>query len=80
MAFDWRVIPQMRDKPIILAGGLDAMNVREAIVTCSPYAVDVCSGIERSAGVKDHEKMSQFVRNVSERYFGEENERDRAPR
>ena len=65
--FDWRIIPQKIAKPIILAGGLDAINIREALATSSPYAVDVCSGIERSAGVKDHDKMDQFVRNVSER-------------
>lgn len=62
--FDWNMVTQECAKPIILAGGLDAQNVRDAIVTCAPYAVDVCSGVETSAGIKDHEKMSQFVNSV----------------
>jgi phosphoribosylanthranilate isomerase len=62
--FDWNMVPQKGVKPIILAGGLDAQNVGNAIATCAPYAVDVCSGIETSAGIKDHEKMSQFVNSV----------------
>ena len=61
LPFDWQMIPRACDKPIILAGGLDALNLDAAIASCSPYAVDVCSGIEASAGVKDHDKMSQFV-------------------
>ena len=59
--FDWQIIPHQLVKPIILAGGLDASNVSAAIATCTPYAVDVCSGIEASAGLKDHEKMTRFV-------------------
>ena len=61
--FDWKIIPRQLTKPIILAGGLDAFNVSEAIATCTPYAVDVCSGVEASPGIKDHEKMNQFVSN-----------------
>lgn len=59
--FNWDVIPQNFKKPLILAGGLNATNVNTAVAMCSPYAVDVCSGIEASPGIKDHDKMSQFV-------------------
>ncbi len=59
--FDWEVIPENSKKPLILAGGLDANNVRKAVTGRSVYAVDVCSGIEVSPGIKDHDKMSQFV-------------------
>lgn len=59
--FDWELIPKNLQKPIILAGGLNVANVRQAVNLHSPYAVDVCSGVEASAGVKDHDKMSQFV-------------------
>ena len=62
--FDWRAIPANIDKPIILAGGLDASNVTAAISAVRPYAVDVSSGIESSKGVKDPNKMSQFVTSV----------------
>ena len=59
--FDWKVIPKQLSTPIILAGGLDHANVNSAVTACAPYAVDVCSGIEASVGIKDHQKMSQFV-------------------
>ncbi|CDZ79123.1 N-(5'-phosphoribosyl)anthranilate isomerase [Legionella massiliensis] len=62
--FDWGLIPNNLDKPFILAGGLNADNVSAAVQRCSPYAVDVSSGIEESHGVKDHEKMNQFVEAV----------------
>lgn len=47
--------------PVILAGGLHAENVAEAIHTVRPYAVDVNSGIESSPGVKDHAQLETFV-------------------
>jgi phosphoribosylanthranilate isomerase len=45
----------------LLAGGLTPASVREAIQTVDPGAVDVCSGVERAPGVKDHGLISQFV-------------------
>ncbi len=59
--FDWRIIPQNTSMPIILAGGLHASNIGAAIRGCVPYAVDVCSGVEASPGIKDLKKMNQFV-------------------
>lgn len=61
LAFDWSVIPEKRKKPVILAGGLDARNVEYAVSLVKPYAVDVCSGIEASPGIKDHLQMLEFV-------------------
>jgi phosphoribosylanthranilate isomerase len=49
------------DIPLILAGGLTADNVAEAVKKVKPYAVDVISGVEREAGVKDGQKMRAFV-------------------
>lgn len=65
LTFHWGIIPQQLAKPYILAGGLDASNVLEAINTCHPYAVDLCSGVEVSPGIKDHDKMTEFMRQVS---------------
>ena len=47
---------------IIIAGGLDASNVRQAIEEAQPWGVDACSQLEKSPGVKDHEKMRNFVK------------------
>ncbi len=62
LTFDWHIIPEKRKHPYILAGGLNQLNLNEAVRTCKPYAVDVCSGIEASPGIKDHFKMSQFTK------------------
>ena len=56
---------------LILSGGLDAQNVGRAIAAVTPHAVDVCSGIESTPGVKDHRALEQFIRSVrmAERSF-----------
>jgi phosphoribosylanthranilate isomerase len=59
--FDWSLVPTGLDQPLILAGGLTADNVSEAIHVTRPWAVDVSSGIESSPGVKDHAEMERFV-------------------
>ena len=62
--FDWSMIPDQRSLPIILAGGLNPENVRQAISDVHPYAVDVSGGIEASKGIKDTEKMNAFMKGV----------------
>lgn len=61
--FDWSLISQI-DKPIILAGGLNAENVAVAIQQVQPYAVDVSGGVESAKGIKDSKKISAFMREV----------------
>ncbi len=63
-AFDWSLVPRGLKRPIILAGGLTAENVRDAIEQVRPYAVDVSGGVEASKGIKDSEKIRAFMRAV----------------
>lgn len=60
-SFDWRRVAGLGHK-IILAGGLDASNVREAIRVARPWGVDACSRLESAPGKKDHQKMAAFVK------------------
>ncbi len=62
--FDWTVIPKNLSKPIVLAGGLDAENVEQAILQVKPYAVDVSGGVEFKKGIKDAAKIAAFMRGV----------------
>ena len=62
--FDWTRVPRDIAKPIVLAGGLTPENVVQAVMTVRPYAVDVSSGVERSKGIKDPERIAAFVQAV----------------
>jgi phosphoribosylanthranilate isomerase len=59
--FDWARVPHGITK-LILAGGLDAGNVREAIEQVHPWGVDACSRIESVPGRKDRFKMAAFLK------------------
>ncbi|MDE2304350.1 MAG: phosphoribosylanthranilate isomerase [Gammaproteobacteria bacterium] len=64
---DWgRAAELARQTELILAGGLAAQNVGDAIRAVRPFGVDVSSGVEESPGVKDPQKILQFVRAVRE--------------
>ncbi|MBU2294524.1 MAG: phosphoribosylanthranilate isomerase [Gammaproteobacteria bacterium] len=63
-AFDWSLVPQGLKMPIILAGGLSAENVAQAIVQVRPYAVDVSGGVEIAKGIKDGGKIRAFMQAV----------------
>ena len=58
--FDWAQIPSLA-KPLILAGGLNAHNVTQAMDEVQPWAVDVSGGVEASHGIKDADKVRQFL-------------------
>ena len=58
--FDW-TRARTAARRIIVAGGLDASNVAEAIAIAQPWGVDSCSRLESSPGVKDHAKVAAFV-------------------
>ena len=71
VTFKWELarLAAQYGRPIILAGGLTAENVAEAVRQTNPYAVDVSSGVEAAPGKKDPAKMAAFisaVRSISE--------------
>lgn len=59
--FDWSLAKADIELPIILAGGMNADTVAQAIAQVSPYAVDVSSGVESAKGIKDIDKITQFI-------------------
>lgn len=63
-SFDWKSIAAI-EKPVVLAGGLNADNVKQAIDLVRPFAVDVSSGVESSPGIKDRDKVMAFMLQVS---------------
>ncbi len=61
--FDWAVAKRVRGlfPRMYLAGGLGPANVSDAVAEVGPFAVDACSGLEESKGIKDHAKLSKFM-------------------
>ncbi len=63
--FDWNIAREAKKYgKVILSGGLNYKNVRGALEAVKPYAVDVCSGVERAPGLKDYGKMKKFIDEV----------------
>lgn len=64
--FNWELAIKVKEEfpeiPLILSGGLNPENVKRAVETVRPYAVDVSSGVEAEAGVKEREKVEAFVK------------------
>lgn len=61
-SFDWDILNDIgMDTPFFLSGGLNADNVKEAIETLQPYAIDVSSSLEKKPGVKDFRKIEAFM-------------------
>jgi phosphoribosylanthranilate isomerase len=63
-SFDWSRVPQQSERPIVLAGGLTAENVADAINSTGVYGVDVSGGVESAPGIKDRTKITAFIHNA----------------
>jgi len=65
VAFDWQAakasMKALGEKPLIVAGGLNAANVETAIEIFRPWGVDVASGVEAVPGKKDPERLRAFI-------------------
>jgi phosphoribosylanthranilate isomerase len=63
--FDWRIAKAATQiGKVILSGGLDNTNIKDALAEVNPYAVDVSSGVEKSPGKKDKNKLETFIHEV----------------
>jgi phosphoribosylanthranilate isomerase len=70
---DWsisRELAEISPRPLILAGGLDPGNVREAVNQVRPAGVDAHSGLEGPGGRKDRELVQAFVRQALAGFAG----------
>jgi phosphoribosylanthranilate isomerase len=68
-AHDWTLSRRIRDeitKPVFLAGGLNPVNVKEAVAQVKPFGLDVCSGV-RTDGRLDERKAEKFIGNATSR-------------
>jgi phosphoribosylanthranilate isomerase len=60
-SFPWEWLEGVESEKLILSGGLTVDNVGEAVRRIHPYGVDVCSGVEARPGIKDYEKLKDFI-------------------
>jgi phosphoribosylanthranilate isomerase len=65
IGFDWKQAYGVAER-VIVAGGLDASNVAEAIRVAQPWGVDASSSLETAPGIKDHDKIRRFVKAAQE--------------
>ena len=60
-SFNWSQLSTNAHLPLVLSGGLTPANVTQGIALVKPWAVDVSSGVESAKGIKDPQKMADFV-------------------
>ena len=65
--FDWSIIKNFKTKiPVILSGGINAGNIKQAIIKLSPFCIDINSGVELIPGVKDRTKIKEIYNIIDE--------------
>ncbi|HEX9184687.1 MAG TPA: phosphoribosylanthranilate isomerase [Burkholderiales bacterium] len=63
-SFDWSLVPENLERPLVLSGGLTRDNVAIAVRRVRPWAVDVSSGVESAKGIKDAARIAAFIAEV----------------
>ena len=65
-SFDWGLAINAKEFacPLILSGGINAQNIKKAMTLVNPYAIDICSGVEKEPGIKDYQKMQDLIQEV----------------
>ena len=63
-SFDWSWITSVPDKRIFLAGGIDPDNI-EAALNVGTYGIDLCSGVEKQPGIKDHARLRLLFEKIT---------------
>ena len=64
-SFDWALLKRLDNKiDYMLSGGLNEINVTNAISSVKPFGLDVSSGVEISSGIKDKDKIIKFIENA----------------
>ena len=64
-SFDWNWITSVPDKRIFLAGGIDPDNIKAAL-NVGTYGIDLCSGVEKQPGIKDHPRLKLLFERIAE--------------
>ena len=64
-SFDWNWITSVPDKRIFLAGGIDPDNIKAAL-NVGTYGIDLCSGVEKQPGIKDHPRLRLLFERIAE--------------
>ncbi len=70
-SFNWSQLSTNVSLPLVLSGGLTPANAREGIALVKPWAVDVSSGVESARGIKDSQKIADFVAAVKQADYQE---------
>jgi phosphoribosylanthranilate isomerase len=65
-SFEWNVAKELAvDFPIVLAGGLNPSNVKQAVQAASPWGLDISSGLEHAPGEKDFDLVTDFFDSIA---------------
>jgi len=70
-SFDWSLVHELvRERAVILAGGLSPENVADAVRAVRPFGVDVATGVESAPGVKDPARVREFIQRARQAAAG----------